>query len=520
MLSGGYEALMLRVHLIRSATASIDIQTFIWTNDEVGRLMVWELIQAARRGVRVRIIADHMFSDQDPEVMAFLAAANPNFEVRHYRPATSRMKPGFWRTALAGLSSFRKVNQRMHSKVMLVDGVLLVTGGRNIENTYFDHSVTYNFRDRDVLVLGPVVADAMAEFEEFWQYRFTIPSRDLVDVSAVLKAGGFRRYDRREDYDFGGCFADLDAATDPHSGLVTGVVARLKTVDRAVFLSDAPGKWGGKRNREIARELGTIIGQAKSSVALQTPYLVLSGPARDLFRDLRAKSPAVPVRVCTNSFASTDNLYAYSANYRLRNMYVQDLGLAIYELKPQPAEMRTLIAKYDEVARRAKERAPAGSAEAKAPFISLHAKSLVIDEAVGFVGSFNLDPRSERLNTEVGLLVQDADFARALRDEIERDMAPENSWTIGQRHLPLRLDVVNELLGGVLSLSPIDLWPLQNTTSFDLIPGHVAVPPSDPAFHDHYREVGAFPGSEGVLSQREIMTRLFKAVGAPLTPIL
>lgn len=518
MLSGGYDALLVRVHLIRSARRSIEMQTFIWTNDEVGRLLIWELLEAARRGVKVRIIADHMFSDQEPEIAAFVASAHPNLEVRHYRPAASRIKPAFWRTALSALRSFRAINQRMHSKVMIIDGAVLITGGRNVENTYFDHSTGLNFRDRDVLAVGPLVATAVEQFAEFWNYRHSIPSRELKDVSAVLEKGSFRRYDRREDYDFGGHFDALNAEADDASLMASRFVSKLRHVERAVFLYDSPGKSRrvAAHNAQITRELTAVLQRAKSRVVMQTPYLVLSPTARDLFLELRRRDPAVDIRVSTNSFASTDNLYAYSANYRLRNEYVQTLGLSVYEYKPHPADLHALFPRFSEMDALARQK----KASSNRPCLCVHAKSLVVDDTIGFVGSFNLDPRSEHLNTEVGILVTDKDFAEALRAEIERDMLPENSWVIWRRRFPLKLEVVNGLVGGLLSLSPIEVWPIQNTTSYELLPGHAAVMPSDPTFFDHYREVGPFPGADGALSQKEILTRLFKAVGSPLTPIL
>lgn len=175
ILGGGYDALLLRVHLIRHAQKSIEVQTFIWSNDECGRLLMYELLEAAKRGVKVRIIADHMVSDQDPEIVAFLATAHPNFELKHYRPAMSRIKPSRLQMILTGLFSFRGVNQRMHNKVMLFDDVVLITGGRNIENTYYDHSTGMNFRDRDVLVVGPAAQTAAESFEEFWAFKHAVP---------------------------------------------------------------------------------------------------------------------------------------------------------------------------------------------------------------------------------------------------------------------------------------------------------------------------------------------------------
>ncbi len=120
----------------------------------------------------------------------------------------------------------------------------------------------------------------------------------------------------------------------------------------------------------------------------------------------------------------------------------------------------------------------------------------------------------------MGLLVDEEAFARELGAEIERDLRPENSSVIGRRVLPLRLEAVNKFIDDALSLGPIDVWPFQNTSSFELNAGAPAVAPTHPDFHRHYRDVGAFPGTEGLLSTKEILTRLYKAVGAPLTPIL
>lgn len=521
MVSRGYDALLLRVHLIRHATKSINIQTFIWTNDEVGRLLIAELIEAARRGVKVRIIADHMFSDRDPDTVAFLASVHPNFEVRHYRPATSRLKPSFWRTALASVRSFHDVNQRMHSKVMIIDDAVLITGGRNIENTYYDHSTGLNFRDRDVVVVGPVVKGAVEEFEQFWKFRHTVKSQDLVDVSAALEKNAFKRFDHRDDFHFGGYFVSLDKQADDPALIETRFRQRLRPVEQAAFLFDSPGK-SKKTSAQTARitqELSAVLHSAKRTLVIQTPYLVLSSTARALFLELRQRSPAVEIRVSTNSFASTDNLFAYSANYRLRNDYVEGLGLDVHELKPKPGELLTIFPTYSQICDAADVKNRAMGTTDR-PFLSLHAKSMVIDDTIAFVGSYNLDPRSENLNTEVGLLVIDSAFARELREEIERDMEPENSWVIARRRFPLRLEAVNSIVDSVLSISPVDLWPVQNSSSFDLNPGASPVSPRDPSFYERYHEVGSFPGADGALSQKEIVTRLFKAVGSPLTPIL
>ena len=521
LLGQGYDALLVRVHLIRQARTSIEIQTFIWTNDETGRLVMRELIEAARRGVHVRIIADHMVSAQDPATAAFLATVHPNLEVRHYRPAMDRMKPSRLDNALAALTSFRDTNQRMHNKLMVFDRAIMITGGRNIENTYFDCSPELNFHDRDVLAVGPVAKDATASFEEYWNYKHVVPSGALTDVAALLASGQFARYETRADFGFDGYFGDLEQEADNPALITARFAARLKPVAKASFIADVPGKSLGffSRTARITRELRGALEQARASIVMQTPYLVLSPAARDLMREMQEKNPALRIRISSNSFASTDNLLAYSANYRLRSRYVEDLKLQVHEFMPRPAALTELFPQYPLMAQRAAERIQAGL-QKRQPFLCLHAKSLVVDGRLAFVGSYNLDPRSEALNTEVGLLVEDEAFARELEAAIARDMRAENSWVIARRDIPLGFEVVNGLIDGVLSLSPVDVWPIKNTSSFELRPGAVEVPPGDPAFYRNYRDAGPFPGAEGTLSNKEILTRLYKVFGSPLTPVL
>jgi putative cardiolipin synthase len=519
----GYDALLLRVHLIRQARRSIDLQTFIWTNDEAGRLLIYELIQAARRGVRVRIVADHFVSDKDPATVAFLATVHPNLEVRHYRPGRGRIKPSLLSTMWHGLWSFRDFNQRMHNKVLVVDGAALVTGGRNVENTYYDHSTSMNFRDRDVLAVGPVAGSAAASFERYWTCRHVVPSRDLRDVQAELEAGTYRRYETREDFGYHGLFEELDREADDEDLVARRFGARLLPVARVRFMADEPGKKRGLPFSEQARmtkALREVLEQARSTVVVQTPYLVLSDPARQLFRRL-IRERGVRVRISSNSFASTDNLLAYSANYRLRNEYVEELGLEIHEFRPRPQILRERFPQFDRMEERARAERAKGST-ARPPFLCVHAKSLVVDGRIAYVGSYNLDPRSENLNTEAGLLVEDEAFAAALQAEIERDLEAANSWVIGRRALPLKMEAVNGLVEGLLDvvLGPVDLWPIQNTCSFELREGGREMSPYHPEFHRNYEEAGAFPGAEGLLSTKEIVTRVYKAVGSPLTPIL
>ena len=187
MFDIGSEALLARIHLIRAAQRSISIQTLIWSNDEVGRLIMYELIQAAKRGVLVRVIVDHIASEKNLEVSTFLAFAHPNLQIKIYNPIgpaifKKKINPTLLEKMFSLVTGFDKLNQRMHNKVFLIDDVIGITGGRNYENTYFDQVRGLNYKDRDILVMGPVVNNMSANFEKFWDYRHAYLLQELLDV--------------------------------------------------------------------------------------------------------------------------------------------------------------------------------------------------------------------------------------------------------------------------------------------------------------------------------------------------
>lgn len=522
ILDDGDDALLIRIHLIRQASRSICLQTFIWTNDEVGRFVMYELIEAAKRGVTVRIIADHFVSDKDPGVGAFLATVHPNLEIKHYRPAASRIKPPWYRTIGDLLLGYRNFNQRMHNKILLVDDVAVITGGRNIENSYFNRSTGMTFRDRDVLVVGPAAVDARVSFEKYWNCRHVTPSQELLDVAQVIREGTFRRFHTFEDFATKGlCDRENRDASD-HAVIRQRFVDRLVRAGRVEFIADKPGKnraigmYGGGRTNQ---HLMAAMRETESEVIVQSPYFVLGIPSRRFFASLKKHNPDLRVVVSTNSFGSTDNIMAYSANYRLRSAYIESLGIESYEFKPYPADLRRIFPAFDRFALLAEEKIHRGE-QSRGPFLCIHAKSAVFDGRLAYIGSYNLDPRSANLNTEVGFLIADETIAEQLRATILGDCRPENSWVIAKRQMPLNADLLNGMVEGIMLLSPINLWPIRNTTSFELIPGKTPVPPGHPDFYTNYLEAGEFPGAPPGLSIKEITTRLFKTMGPMAVNIL
>jgi phosphatidylserine/phosphatidylglycerophosphate/cardiolipin synthase-like enzyme len=371
-----------------------------------------------------------------------------------------------------------------------------------------------------VVVVGPVARRVQASFDAFWDYDHSVPSGELTDVARLIESGDFPRYDTRSDYVIADFCDDIPSRADDTALISDRFVDRLMRVEKADFLADKPGKnrsFGLKGRGRITYELRDLVEDTQQELIIQSPYFVLSPSTRKLFSRLRRKRPQLDVIVSTNSFGSTDNVYAYSANYKLRSVYIGDLGFQVYEYKPHPADLLTVYPKFEQFAQLAlSEKGP----DARPPFLCIHAKSCVIDGRIAFIGSYNFDPRSANLNTEVGLLVEDAGFAATVREEILNDTRPSNSWVIAQRQMPMPLEKANALLEGLMRLNPIDLWPVRNSSSFELIPGRPAVPPGHPDFYLNYTDIGSFPGADGNLSAKEITTRIYKAVGGPAVPLL
>ncbi len=423
VLEAPVEALLGRAWLADSARESIEVQYFIWSTDNIGILAAEALLRAAERGVRVRVIVDDLMIDA-PDKSLLALARHPNVDIRIYNPLTSVGVPLMTRV-INVVTRFRAVNQRMHDKTMVVDGKVAITGGRNMAAEYFDYNHRYNFRDRDVALLGEAVKSVRQNFERFWASDLSVAVEKLYDGLGLMQKNV-----RVTDDEIQQIYRDLHAyARSPENfapEVRSAIDATPTSFDRITaamvwceveFISDAPGKndgsaglgGGGQSTAALAR----LIRSAQHSVVIQSPYLVFSDASMALFQAVAARG--VEVRINTNSLASTDNLPAFSG-YRNQRERMLAMGLKIYEYRPD-AEVQRL---------QMQQRIPALAGEP--PIFSLHSKTIVVDSKVAYIGTFNLDPRSENLNTEVGAIIHDAGVARAVQAQIERDMAPGSSW--------------------------------------------------------------------------------------------
>lgn len=417
VLEKGEESLLARAWLADQARSSIDIQYFIWSTDNIGILASEALLRAADRGVKVRVLVDDLLIDAPPAALLALVR-HPNIDIRIYNPkvtvGTSRLK-----RILNALTALRAVNQRMHDKTALFDGTVGITGGRNMADEYFDFDHRYNFRDRDVLVVGPVVAGMEESFNRFWASSLAVPVEKL--LTRELRNMNPER--TRAVYDHLRRYAGDPENFAPEVREALGDLPRK--LDRMLsgmvweevrFLSDPPGKNEQRRGLSgggrTTTELADLLRQAKQRVTIQSPYLIMPEGGFELFDSLVQRG--VEVRISTNSLSSTDNLMAFSG-YRKQRRRLINSGIRIYEFKPDPAIKRALIERYPQL-------------EDKAPVFAVHAKTLVVDGETLFIGTFNLDPRSANLNTEVGILVTNRQLAAQVENSIEQDMDPENSW--------------------------------------------------------------------------------------------
>jgi phosphatidylserine/phosphatidylglycerophosphate/cardiolipin synthase-like enzyme len=530
LLDHGQDSLLARVHLIRSARRTIDLQTFHFESDDAGRVVLDALMDAARRGVRVRLLMDQLSGLADPSLQARLASFHKNFELRLYNPtfAHARTVPLQW---LAGIVfKFRDFNKRMHNKLMLVDGRVAIIGGRNIQNEYFDWNDQYDYRDRDLLVAGPATAEMAENFDAFWNDHRSFPAAELTDVAQVLLHNHGPPPASEPPP------APRVLAMAAAAGNGAEVFARLSPylfqVGRVDFFADVPRKHddAAQHRSEATQAMLEVLANSKQELLLETPYLVLSRPARRLFRWLHKRPMPPQVLVSTNSLAATDAFPVYAMSHKYKRLYLRDLGFEIHEFKPFPVDAPIDLAATgahpeDTDSNPAAFTGRFGSGRGVVPLkragvrIGLHAKSIVIDERIGVVGSHNFDPRSTDLNTESLVVVHDVAFAQALAASIRLDMAPENAWTIAPRtKLPI-LSTLNYNLGKISEKLPIfDIWPFPYATSYELKPGCQPLSPNDPGFYACYQWVGDFP--EVNLSMKSVYTRIITVFGAGFVPIL
>jgi putative cardiolipin synthase len=416
VLERGNDALLARAWLSDAATRSIDIQYFIFSADNVGLIASDYLLRAAERGVKVRILVDDLLVDADADqLLAF--DAHPNLEVRIYNPNINLGK-SLGKKLSNVVRDFRGINQRMHNKTFVVDGQVVITGGRNVADEYFDYDQEYSFRDRDLLLFGGVAGEVQASFETFWSHRLSQPLGKVVEPSeGELDPPAV--WEQLHEYacDPSNFWPDVRDQIKSLPAAFARLREDIRWVPGARFVSDVPGKNDGKKGLGgggvSTSAVIELVKSARRSLVLQSPYLVTTQLGRTLFAD--AVKRGVRVRILSNSLASTDNLDAFSGYARSRAELLST-GVEVYEWRPDAAVRRERMADVLE------------KVTGHVPIFGVHAKTMVVDDDTLVVGTFNLDPRSTNLNTECITVVPSPELAAGVLAHMNEEMQPENAW--------------------------------------------------------------------------------------------
>ncbi|HEX6882651.1 MAG TPA: phospholipase D family protein [Planctomycetota bacterium] len=412
-LPSGLDALAARLVLIERAERAIDFQYYILHDDVTGKLVVARLLAAAERGVRVRVLVDDLGS---PDLDAWMPAldVHPDIEVRYFNPLARGPLPKLAR-ALDSVGRLRRINHRMHNKLLAVDGIAGVVGGRNVGDEYFDAAEGVNFADYDLLVGGPVAQELGESFDQYWNSPYAVGVvawKRLRRDTAALEALRVE-LEAHVAAQAGGAYADRLRGAALLEQLTRGEASAFWASAHAV--ADLPEKvvaFGDEIEATLLiRRAEPYLGRPERELLISSPYFVPGDKGvAHLVGLVRA---GVRVVVLTNALAATDVPIVHAGYKRYRHELLAG-GVELYELRPRGAAL--------EQARKAGLFGSSGA--------SLHAKTFVYDRRRVFVGSLNLDPRSVDLNTELGVVVASEDLAAEVVASFERATSPELSWRL------------------------------------------------------------------------------------------
>ncbi|MBU6247349.1 MAG: phospholipase D family protein [Xanthomonadaceae bacterium] len=408
LLTFSSNALMSRVVLADHARHTLDLQYYLFADDDTGRLVAQRLLAAADRGVRVRLLLDDINVGGELDMLDALDA-HPNIQVRLFNPFDTRAHSGLAEAAQFVLDGSR-LNHRMHNKSFIMDNTVAVIGGRNIGDDYFDAGDTTHFRDLDLIAIGPVVRQASQAFDAYWN----------CDASYPLKAYDGKHAGPAE-------LAKLRRELDEHARRFAQSDYAQATLDQLPHgpSGDRPGKWfwghavlvadqpakihADDPELRIGPDIRALMDGARHDIRLISPYFIPGDDGTRFLTGIAARG--VRVQVLTNSLASTDEPAVHAGYSRYREPLLRG-GVELYELRPQPGEKQ-----------------PATDA-GKSSGVSLHAKAIVVDSRETFIGSMNMDERSRLLNTEMGIIVDNAPLAKAVERFFDSATAPTRAWRV------------------------------------------------------------------------------------------
>jgi putative cardiolipin synthase len=424
LLDSNENALHWRLALVDSAKYTLDLQYFLWYPDYAGVLLMKRVVQAADRGVKVRLIVDDILTfGLDSTTVAI--DAHPNIAIRLFNPWHTRPLLG---RGVEFLEHLERLNQRMHNKQMIADNQAVILGGRNIGDDYFGLQQTYNFHDLDVLGVGSVARQASSIFDSFWNSDWVVPAAflDVPGADDDLKALAGEASER---LDAAKSLSRFSLEPKDWSEWLQRLDGKL-VAGTSRMLTDSADQ--GALNHHMPGEIRALLATARRELLIVNAYIIPDDRTIETIRMLTERG--VEVRILTNSLASHD-VPAVNSHYKKWRKPLIQAGVELREIRPD-AKIKNQIA----------DTPPTVS-----EFMGLHTKAIVIDRHRVFIGSMNLDPRSIGINSEMGVLIESPGLGEALAELFERDMTSENSWGV-------TLDVDEELQwmsdDGVLTTQP------------------------------------------------------------------
>ena len=404
LLQFGENAFLARLAMIDLAEKSVDAQYYIWDADTTGRILADRLMRAADRGVHVRLLIDDFYQSTGKDAVVALMAAHPNVEVRLFNPVENRR----WRTP-SFLADFSRLNHRMHNKLLVVDNALGIVGGRNIADVYFGVGEDHNYRDLDVLAAGPIVREISASFDLFWNSDWAIPAAAVVKELPAEKDLDAARKRLQEKIATAGFPYPMHRNIDEMRARLVQIRDHLTWAPGAVLV-ESPTRVGTPVGVGVIQAaLGRRVSEMERELLIESPYFVLPDRVIERLGGLVAKG--VKVRALTNSAASNDVIAAHAFYAHTREKLLK-AGVELYELRPD-----TDMEKHWSVV----------SGRSRA---ALHCKAIVFDRKSVFIGSFNLDPRSSTLNTEIGVMIDSPQIAARVADIMDEGVSAGSAFHV------------------------------------------------------------------------------------------
>jgi len=411
LLERNADGLTWRVALIENAAHSIDLQYYVWFGDVSGQLLLAKSIAAADRGVKVRILFDdlstmlrRMTSPELRDAMLARVDRHPHIEIRVFNGWHARDWAG---RVVEGATEFERLNRRMHNKQMIVDNRVAIIGGRNVGDEYMGLDPEFNFHDLDVMGVGPVARQASSVFDRYWNSDwvrrippYSGPESGTLTPEMIELPPEAATHPAMKAFlaDAGGRARDIERLPDSLS------------IGTSAVHTDSPSRAATSRNH-MPEAFRALMRSARREVLITNAYII---PDEIFIADLRELADrGVKVRILTNSLSSHD-VPAVNSHYERWRKPILETGASLHELRSDAAIQAELV----------------DTPPVRSGFVGLHTKAMVIDRERSFIGSMNLDPRSEVFNSEMGVIIDSTALSHALATRMERDMGGANSWQV------------------------------------------------------------------------------------------